>query len=366
LLLFGGLTLLLAICIQYVLPQWSVYGIQFLQENLLVVGTVVLLLLFLFVWKVPKWQVAHITDEKDRLTTESGFRQTLVQLVGGAALLGGLYFTAQTLRTSQETLRVNQKTLETTQQGQITERFTKAVEQLGNKEQLTIRLGGIYALEQVAKDSDSHYWAVMEVLTAFVREQAPVTALPPDKTSGERETKERPHERKLPSDIQAILTVIGRRTRTYGKGGPKRLDLSYTNLQNATLSGTQLQDVFLLGAQLQGAYLGGAQLQAAWLEKAQLQAATLSGTQLQDANLRYAQLRSANLWYAQLRSATMKDAQLQGADLRGAQLQRAQLQGADLTAVKNLTQDQIDTACLDEHTQLPEGLTRPTPCHTPP
>jgi hypothetical protein len=206
LLLFGGLTLLLAICIQYVLPQWSVYGIQFLQENLLVVGTVVLLLLFLFVWKVPKWQVAHITDEKDRLTTESGFRQTLVQLVGGAALLGGLYFTAQTLRTSQETLRVNQKTLETTQQGQITERFTKAVEQLGNKEQLTIRLGGIYALEQVAKDSDSHYWAVMEVLTAFVREQAPVTALPPDKTSGERETKERPHERKLPSDLNVAPT----------------------------------------------------------------------------------------------------------------------------------------------------------------
>jgi hypothetical protein len=58
----------------------------------------------------PKWQVVNITDEKDRLATESGFRQTLVQIVGGVALLGGLYFTAQTLRTSQETLRVNQKT----------------------------------------------------------------------------------------------------------------------------------------------------------------------------------------------------------------------------------------------------------------
>jgi len=99
--LLSGLTLLLAICIQYALPQWYVSGVQFLQANLLVVGTVVLLLLFLFVWKVPKWQVTIIKDDKDRLAAESGFRQTLVQIVGGMALLGGLYFTAQTLRTSQ-------------------------------------------------------------------------------------------------------------------------------------------------------------------------------------------------------------------------------------------------------------------------
>ena len=139
--LLGGLPLLLAICIQSALPQWSVSSVRFLQANLLVAGTIVLLLLFLFVWKVPKWQVANITDEKDRLVTESGFRQTVVQIVGGAAALGALYFTAQTLRTSQETLQINQKTLETTQQGQITERFTKAIEQLGDKERLMIRLG---------------------------------------------------------------------------------------------------------------------------------------------------------------------------------------------------------------------------------
>src|SRR5262245_3841117 len=111
--------------------------------------------LFVFLWEVPKREVAGITEPKDRLATESAFRQTLVQLVGGVALLGSLYFTAQTLRTSQETLRVNQKTLETTQQRQITERFAKAIEQLGDKEQLMVRLGGIYALERIAKDSES-------------------------------------------------------------------------------------------------------------------------------------------------------------------------------------------------------------------
>src|SRR5262249_30993601 len=114
-------------------------------------------LLFLLLWKVPKWQVANIPDEKDRLATESGFRQTLVQLVGGAALLGGLYFTAQTLRTTQD--------------GQITDRFTKAIGQIGDKE-LAVRLGGIYALERIANDSPKDHWQIMEVLTAYVRDNA--------------------------------------------------------------------------------------------------------------------------------------------------------------------------------------------------
>jgi uncharacterized protein YjbI with pentapeptide repeats len=95
-----------------------------------------------------------------------------------------------------------------------------------------------------------------------------------------------------PADIQAILTVIGRRTRTWGNGETEPLDLVNTNLQGA------------------------------------------------------------NLWKAQLQRAFLAEAQLQGADLR-----HAQLQEANLTAVANLTQDQIDEACTDENTKLPEGLT---------
>src|SRR5262245_35597990 len=101
--------------------------------------------------------------------------------------------------------RVHLVPLNVGQQGQITERFTKAIEQLGDKERLMVRLGGIYALERIAKDSASDHWSVMEVLTAFVREQAPAHTMPLDKTSRETETEESPHELKPPSDIQAIL-----------------------------------------------------------------------------------------------------------------------------------------------------------------
>ena len=59
----------------------------------------------------------------------------------------------------------------------ITESFAKAVEQLGS-DKLETRLGGIYTLERIARESEREYWPIMETLTAFVREHAP---WPPDR-----------------------------------------------------------------------------------------------------------------------------------------------------------------------------------------
>jgi hypothetical protein len=294
----------------------------------------------------PSWK--RELTQKEFYELQNNIRQTFLQalgllggLIGGAALLGGLYFTAQTLRASRETLRVNQETLQTTQQGQITERFTKAIEQLGDKERLMVRLGGIYALGGIARDPKSDQWAVMEVLTAFVREQVPATTLLPDNTSGEKETKESLPIRKPRFDIQAILTVIGQPPGTFGNGEIQRLNLNSTNLQGANLLGAQLQGANLRGAQLQGAQLGGAQLLSAQLESAQLQDAYLIGAQLQNAYLI-------------------------GAQFQNAYLIGAQLQGANLTEVVSLTQDQLNTAYIDENTKLPEGLTRPASYPTNP
>ena len=72
------------------------------------------------------------------------------------------------------------------------------------------------------------------------------------------------------------------------------------------------------------------------------------------------------LWQAQLQDAQLTGAQLQDADLRGARLQGAYLEGANLTSVKDLTQDELNMAFIDENTKLPEGLTRPAPCPAKP
>lgn len=56
-------------------------------------------------------------------------------------------------------------------EGQITERFTRAIDQLGS-DKLQIRLGGIYALVSIANESDKDYWQFMEILTADVRKNS--------------------------------------------------------------------------------------------------------------------------------------------------------------------------------------------------
>ena len=55
-----------------------------------------------------------------------------------------------------------------TERGQVTDRYTKAIEQLGS-EKLDVCIGGIYALERVARDSTRDHPTLMEVLTAFIR-----------------------------------------------------------------------------------------------------------------------------------------------------------------------------------------------------
>ena len=75
-----------------------------------------------------------------------------------------------------------------------------------------------------------------------------------------------------------------------------------------------------------------------------------------------AKLCGANLTKAHLIKADLTKANLSKAELRGANLSKANLAGATLTNVKNLIQSQLNQACVDEDTTLPEGLTRPAPC----
>ncbi len=83
----------------------------------------------------------------------------------------------------------------------------------------------------------------------------------------------------------------------------------------------------------------------------------LKGADPVGANLQEADLDDANLQEADLRQANLQEADLGYANLQEANLWRANLQKADLWAVKNLIQDQLDEACTDDTTTLPQGLT---------
>jgi uncharacterized protein YjbI with pentapeptide repeats len=130
-------------------------------------------------------------------------------------------------------------------------------------------------------------------------------------------------------------------------------DLREANLTRADLSGANLTRADLSGANLTRADLIRANLSGANLIRANLWEADLREASLREADLREADLREANLREANLREASLSGANLSGADLREANLTRANLSGANLTEAKNLTQDQLNTACGDEQTKLP-------------
>jgi hypothetical protein len=191
--------------------------VAFLKRQRIAGLAIVVTVLVLALWKVPQWQTNPARIAPKQFEAEDHARATLAQILGGAFLLAGLYFTWQRLEVARE--------------GQITERFTRAIDQLGavhddGKPKLEIRLGGIYALEQNARDSDRYYWPIMEILTAYIRKNSPI---PMDSSEKPDYDKAEP----IAADIQAVLTVLGRRPRTYLKGENQRLDLDGTNLRGA-------------------------------------------------------------------------------------------------------------------------------------
>jgi uncharacterized protein YjbI with pentapeptide repeats len=220
----------------------------------------------------------------------------------------------------------------------LIERFMRAVDQLGHAA-LDVRLGGIYSLERLAQESPEHHPQIVEILAAYVREHAPWPtrgtgragngARPGPGAGHAGETRPRP-----PTDVQAALTVLGRRQLEQDTDAP--LFLSYSGLAGATLTGAHLERALLSGASLDGADLFKAHLNAADLEGASLRGAglllaNLNDTVLWGANLEGARLYGANLEGAALKGANLKDAGLTGVNLKDAGLHGAVMRGADLT-----------------------------------
>ena len=259
--------------------------------------------------------------------------------MGGTAVLFTLLFTWGNLRVTQDNLRITQETAiksqELTREGQITDGFTKAITQLGDAERLAVRLGGIYALERIAKESTKHHWPIMEVLTAYIRENAPWNEkYGSQNTIWACDRFSEPIQLTSPkpaTDIQAILTVLGRRTLVHEVGwSPPRFTDPWRKYQNLDLRGTNLRNADLMGAHLEGAILRGAHLEGARLVGAQLQGADLTGAQLQGADLSKAHLEKACLGSANLSKADLEGTHLERAVLSWAHLQETNLHDVNL------------------------------------
>lgn len=206
--------------------------------------------------------------------------------------------------------------------GQITDRFTRAIDQLGSTD-LNVRVGGVYALERIARDSTADRSAIQYVMGAFVRTHASW----PVGTPGGPEHPTRNLDDQLSQlrvrapDIQAAVAALGRSWRS--RNEPilylSRVDLRRVALKNALMNGATFRE----------SNLACAELINVWLEHADLMATDLRRASLEDSHL-----TAANLSQAYLQGACLRGTDLSQADLRGANLTDAILDNAVLTAAR--------------------------------
>jgi hypothetical protein len=355
-----------------ILPSVNFWFSEKWKPTLIIIGIVLALCAL---WFVPKWQVRGyhgrldasaiskltpqelIQLQQNLITAENNARLTIAQIIGGVGLLLGLYATFKNVKVAQDNHRVAQdnhrvalENLRVTEEGKLTERFSKAVELLGS-EKLDVRLGGIYALERIARDSLKDHWTVMEILTAFVREQSVRWY----KSSQQWETDfdgnySHLHpvqpEINISVDVQAALTVIGRRKWIEEEKPHQRLDLSGAFLNGAKLIRVNLRRAILVDTNLTKARLELADLTEARLVNAKFNNAYLTETKLTGAILHNADLSNAFVTETDFRNAEFADFIDDGVILNSTYLRTS----------TGLTWEQISEAVINETTRLPPEL----------
>lgn len=138
-------------------------------------------------------QLAHVQSAKDRiqlqderLKLQNDARTTLLQGLGALFFVITAYFSWQQVQHNRkqleqnreqfeagqadqrEQLQLNWRELKISQEGQVTERITRALEQLGHNS-VAVQIGGIFALERVAQESRDDRRPIYETLGAYVK-----------------------------------------------------------------------------------------------------------------------------------------------------------------------------------------------------
>jgi uncharacterized protein YjbI with pentapeptide repeats len=310
------------------------YGMP--KEDRAVTATGVLCLVvgfILLIWFLPLLQVpsGDKLSPKERIELRDKTRATLAQILGGVALLVGVYSVAENWRMSKSS--------------EFTDRLIRCIQLLAaenkdGKKQIDSRVGAIYSLDRISRDSGREQRVVMEIIAAYIQTNSPKGAL---------------SSPQVDADVQAALNVlIGREKRFDPPGG--WLDLSYVNLKQAD---------FTVGADVTGARLGSvSKVGRVRFVDCNLDGAFLTGVDLRDgvftaASMKDAFLIRARLDGADLSSANLSGARLNEASLVGARMDGTRLLGADLSGAV-INQEQLNSSVGNSSTLLPTNRARPT------
>lgn len=270
---------------------------------------------------------------------------------------------------------------EATRDENTAEQFRTTVQQLSS-EVLETRLAALHSLEKISRRSNRDQWAILQIITAFVRRVSPSPGplLEDDFAYIEQG---RPKHKGLPVDVQRALEVITlnewsppslqpeklrdeseeefqRRLNTYKR--TYRVNLSGTDLRGAVISGLTLDAADFSGSCLMHAQFGRASLRGANFTDADLRFAFFAEAQLQDADLEHVNARNAafpdaNMKGANLSRSDFADAHLRGTSLQGARLYGARLIGNSLgPGQQSRIRENYRGALIDAQTNISESI----------
>lgn len=376
---------------------------EFSAHSFLNIFAVALTPIWLFLFSHVLWSLWHLSAQFDPTKQDADLRWHILAFIGLITALGGLISTPLAL------IRVwtTERQTRTAEQGHITDRISKAVEQLGAEKtvktlnhdgetvettvpNIEVRIGGLLSLERIAQDSTAYdkgrdHVRVMEILCAYVRENSnaqdakdslryryEVEVFGGDYIDGEVTPQQTAQEfmdthklddvslsekttvcaqsrwaQSLPkprTDIQQALDIIGRRDTAKPEDTVKLEKAANYTLD---LRGSNLQAADMADGNWSHARLQAARMEGANLYGARMQGANLRGARMEGAILSAARMQGANLYWARMEGAQLFGARMEGAILDGARMEGAILGGARMEGA-DLSEARMEGALLTE------------------
>lgn len=336
-------------------------------------------------FEVPAWVSINYWQDGAPTSRSEVLRNLGLLAVG----IFGLGFGVWRALTAHWQARTANRQADVAEQGQITARFSVAVEHLGSP-QLPVRLGGIYALWRLAQDSPMRdMQAAVDIFCAFVRNPPFEVEEVSYENVGQGGVKP---SRKLRSDSQAIMALladVNLRFKQYlrqnylmnfsganlrglrlldAKFGP--VNFSEADLRDASLRGCILDEAYFFRARLSSSMFincglrkcrfTGVDATESYFVDANLEEASLSGGNFANSSFSGANLSKAKLQSTDLSHCSLRNADLSSASFGTVKLEGASLIGADLSGARYLSQSKLATLGPSAPPKvLPENLVWP-------
>ncbi|MFI9175814.1 pentapeptide repeat-containing protein [Streptomyces lincolnensis] len=304
------------------------------------------------------------------------------------AAVAALLFAGISSLQAQDELSNRRQELDIAREGQVTERFTAAVAQLGDTSP-DVRLGGVYALERIMRDSPKDQRSIVGVLSAFIRThcgRATSDRQGPRDTVAVAAAATAVAERRPHHDDEELVNWSGCRLTDIAVEGAylsfsdlSGVTISHTDLYSGDLSSSDLSravldDVGFDGVNFADSVLAGVDLTKSHPPEAPNVVVFLSDIEFPQCDLTRTNFSRLGLSHIDFRHADLTDANLSHTEVapesqdpffvgrtsfEGATMANTNLDGADLREAHGLTVDQLITAHFTPATKLPAHLASP-------